>query len=1173
MTSHHPIVALTGVGAAVALCLVLALWSGNTGPAVTARAGGALSPMGAVPARSVTLQPDNAYPDSVLRGSSTYADTEGHPEGVSRYRWLVNGSQVAAGDVPQSLLLSLDNSLLSSDGQAPALSQGLTFTTGRFGQAVQLSRLDESRLAYPSAGNVDPNEGSLELWIKLSQDLDSGTYQGYPRLFSYSIDDEHELYVEVNAGRIILTSRNAGSYYGTWPEPPGWLAGEWHHLAASWSAAANQLAVYYDCAPVATADYPALAGSVGSFNLGSTADGGVTDAVLDDVRLSRRALTADEIALTCSRGSAAPNDEVVLLPGQAAVGDVVTLEMTECDQASACAEPASTQVQIKAYPLGALSPASDMLPYGTNSVTLSLTTAAPADCRWNDQPSTPYAAMPNAFQTGQGTTSHSTPVTGLGDMRDHAYYVRCADASTGAGSDGERSPDDFEQATQLRSLGPWDGGYPRIANLWGSFDPQLGSGFFARYDLFVPTGWSGGSSQAAAIRQANPRAKILLNQSVTYADTVYDPLANVWAGAQPTDPGYNCLLRDAGRNILDGNRWNLATFNLTVPDCRAALANRSVDGFLSARSPADGGLTYDGLYWDGMEGTVSGLSDSIDSNLDGQPDDPASLDAAFRAGLQDLAAQVRARLAGVIIVGNGAPPAFNSWLNGRLYEWELSALLDGRDDWSGWSGVVDGYRSWSAAPERAPGITFIQSAPELLFSQKFDWWEVSSMVPAMQAEAAASYQRMRYGLTSALMGDGAFSYDYGPDWHGATWWYDEYGAAPDSQPGSLPPQGYLGQPIGEPWLVDSLTTWNQIANGDFTYMLDGWYWYIDGGAGAAATVGFDLTGGISQTVAAHIVVTKAAGRSSVEFRQPNLSILADQDYTVSFWARSSAPRPIYVDVSQAVPPWAGYGFNVQAELTTEWRHYDLVDRVNTTAGDGKLQFWMGDATGEVWLDNIQFRQGVSGVWAREFRRGLALINTTRLAQDVALPGCYRKINGSQAPLFQVRVDDDAGQEAGSWMEQTASHSQFGATAHRAPGNSNATMVYTTELAYAGSYEVLAWVVPDPAQSAAASVTIHHVHGDSTVNLDETSGPLGWHSLGTYTFEKGAGASARLSATGSGTVVADAIKWVSLARYNDGSLVNQVNLQPLDGIVLTTSSTPDCTSPRHYLYVPALLHGP
>jgi hypothetical protein len=111
----------------------------------------------APPTATVALRPSEAYPDSTLRGSATFGDSDGDLEGASTYRWLVNGNQIAAGEVAQSLLLPLDGSLLTTDGQTPTQNDGLTFVAGRFGQAVQTSEDDDSRLSYVAANNVDPN--------------------------------------------------------------------------------------------------------------------------------------------------------------------------------------------------------------------------------------------------------------------------------------------------------------------------------------------------------------------------------------------------------------------------------------------------------------------------------------------------------------------------------------------------------------------------------------------------------------------------------------------------------------------------------------------------------------------------------------------------------------------------------------------------------------------------------------------------------------------------------------------------------------------------------------------------------------------------------------------------------------------------------------------------------
>jgi hypothetical protein len=1120
----------------------------------------------APPTASVVLRP--AYADTILRGSATFSDPDGDLEGVSTYRWLVNGGQVATGDVPQSMLLPLDGSLLSTDGQAPAQSQGLAFVSGRFGQAVQTNSGANSRLAYPAAGNVDPNEGSVEMWINLSYDLDDPAYDASRYLFSVIIDDEHQLHLQVNSDRIIFYSRNEGSYYDAWPEPPGWRAGQWHHLAATWSASGDRLVVYYDGVWVAEGDFAPLTGSASVFDLGTAAGWGVTDAAFDDVRLSRRALSVGEIAAACSRGGPAPNDEVVLPPGQAAVDDVVTFELTLCDDTGACGAPASASMTVAAPPLGVLEPTPGLLPSSTLSITLSLTTTAPANCRWSEQPDTPYDSMPHDFQQGQSTMAHSTVVSGLSDLDERWLYVRCADL----GVSPPRDPDAYERSTHLRVLGSWDGSYPRIANLWGTYDHGLGVDFFAGYDLFIPSSWGGEANQAAAIRATNPNAKVLLTQNATYGWPQEDPLTAEWWNSSPGDPGYNCLLRDSSDDILLLPYWGNPMYNMTEPYCRTVLAQQSVDAFLSQRPDQGDNLAYDGLYWDRLDDFISWLGDDVDSDLDGQPDDPDALDAAYQAGVEDFLTQVRTRLPNAILMGNDAPQTYAPWINGRLYEWQLAVILDGADG-PNWHAVVPDYRDWTGRGHR-PHTTFIESAPERLYSEKYTFQHLDQMPPAMEAEAAASYRRLRYGLTSALMGDGLFSYDYGPDWHGNLWWYDEFGAPSGQVPHSptLPPRGYLGQPTGDPvLLIDTLDAPDQVINGDFENGLNSWTWWVDSDAGAVATLDVDASGGVSGTAAAHIVVTSADNLEAVQFHQSYMATVAGQSYTLSFWARGDVTRTVYASIIKPTP-WTNYGFDVQALVTPQWRHYHLWDDFSVTADDARLEFLVGDVVGELWLDDVQLQTGALGVWARPFSGGLAVINTTKEVQTAPLPDLYCKLNGSQAPLFQARVDDDEAWASAGWSEQAADYSQFGATVQVASAGTAAgtpaTVTYTPTLAYSGTYEVLAWVAPTRTQSSAVSVTVRHAQGETVALLDETVGEVGWHSLGTYTFDAGEGGGAVLVATGDGTVVADAFKWVSTARYNDGSVVSQITLQPQDGIVLLSS----CYAPDWRIYLPLTMRN-
>ncbi len=1032
---------------------------------------------------------------------------------------------------PQIRVWPLDGSLVSLDGQAPVQSHGISFVAGRFDRAAEFSRAANSTLAYRAAGNIDPNEGSLALWIRPTYDL-AAADRDHSLLFSYAIDRDNELLIESDDGCVTLSQRNQGRLFpGTCQQVPNWRAGEWHHLAVMWSASANRMAVTYDCAQTATGDYRALNGIADLFYLGSDAAGRTIDAALDDVRLSRRALTANEVAAIC-RDRPLPHDKVT--------------------NPSAPMGPA---------PLNTLQPITGLLPYGTISFTLSLTTTAPADCRWSEITSTLYVSMPHEFQTGQGLVSHSTPINGVAASADRRFYVRCRDVATG------RDPDGAEQQTHVRVLGPWSSRYPRLANLWNDFTINPGADFVASFDLHIVFGGPNPASQAPDIRAVNPNAKVLLTTHATYGVPGIDSPATEWWYSQPGDPDYNCLLRNTQGSILLVAYWNHPMYNLTVPYCRTILARLSIEAYLSLDQNWGADLAYDGLYWDRLHDTIDWLGADLDSNLDGQPDTPDEVNAAYQAGVENFSAQVRARLPHAILMGNDAGLVYTPWINGRNFETQLAALLNGAT-FINWLTEMQDYRDW-AGSSVTPRTTFIASSPELFYSSKFTYLHTDQMPPAMRAEAATSYSRMRYGLVTALMGDGLFTYDYGPDGHGDRWWYDEYGlpggsGSPLAPTNTLPPSGYLGQPGSAPIRLEGvLHSSDQVINGNFNDGLNNWIGWIDPNSGAAARFKVSETGGLGGTAAAHIVISDTYGVDSIELRQLNKSTVANHQYTVSFWGRSTqASHPIDIQLIVDPTPWVGTGFHVQATLTPQWQLFRLTDISVRTRNDLRLVFQLGSETGKIWLDDIQFQEGEAGAWARSFEHGLAVINPGSGAQTVRLPGYYRKLTGDQAPLFQARLDDNDLLVNGNWVKSAANFSQFGSTVYTlAAPDPLAAITYQPNLLYGGTYQVLAWVVPTATQSSAVDITIHHADGQTTVTLDETQGEIGWRDLGTYRFDAGNGGYAVLSASGDGLVVADAFKWVSTARYNDGQAVRQIDLQPQDAIVLLRA---------HDIFLPVLI---
>lgn len=74
---------------------------------------------------------------------------------------------------------------------------------------------------------------------------------------------------------------------------------------------------------------------------------------------------------------------------------------------------------------------SGILPLGTNSVTLSVSTNENAVCKYSDIPNLTYPQMVNLFSETGGTV-HSKMITGYADGNSYNYYIRCVDEAGNA---------------------------------------------------------------------------------------------------------------------------------------------------------------------------------------------------------------------------------------------------------------------------------------------------------------------------------------------------------------------------------------------------------------------------------------------------------------------------------------------------------------------------------------------------------------------------------------------------------------------------------------------------------------------------------------------------------------------------------------------------------------------
>ncbi len=162
---------------------------------------------------------------------------------------------------------------------------------------------------------------------------------------------------------------------------------------------------------------------------------------------------------------------------------------------------------------------------------------------------------------------------------------------------------------------------------------------------------------------------------------------------------------------------------------------------------------WDGIMYDTVNSSIdNGNSKGVDIDCDGVKDDKNYANQKWREGMAELFKKTREKIGSKAIIINGdSLDLYQPNVNGRMFEtfptpWEGNGT---------WSATMSQYLEGLPKKNAAPQIYIINANTKN--TGKMD-----------------SYREMRFGLTSALLGDGYFSFDYGDQSHAQTWWYDEY---------------------------------------------------------------------------------------------------------------------------------------------------------------------------------------------------------------------------------------------------------------------------------------------------------------------------------------------------------------------------------------------------------------
>jgi len=785
---------------------------------------------------------------------------------------------------------------------------------------------------------------------------------------------------------------------------------------------------------------------------------------------------------------------------------------------------------VKMFTAGPLSdpqPPSTLLPAGATTVELTLRAAEPTLCRYSVGRALPLEQM-TPFETGQPSSSPKTVVRGLdpdpGKVND--VYVRCAAAPEAV------------LHLQYRSLPAAKPGFPRTANLWGSwhFVPK-GMEYASRIDLWLGAHFS--ADQIRQLRRLNPNCFILTSINTVENNDVPDEY----------------FLRDTtGRKI---EVWPGAyRLNLTRPEVAEYQARYAYQRMIES------GLMVDGCFFDNFMMSQRWLSHDIydrpvqlDADGDGKPDNKDAFDKAWREGVFRELRAWRKLMPWALTSGHsqGYPhPEIAEIFNGQGIGFYTTDVIEGKrpfhDLWSY-------YHAWCTVTVK-PAITSVESAVPDQIAYGYDYSPQRHTPPTTWNFARDYYPYMRFGLAFTLMSDGYFSHELGDTDHGQDWWYDEL-------------EFKLGPPLGAAQRIALRPAEDRelLENGGFESALgDTWRLWCDRSTGNSATAQRDTGVKHGGTAAACIAITGAGRRGGIELTQSRRALERGKTYDLAFWVRADHPVELAVVASKGSPNWDNYGLRQDVRLTTQWQPVTLTFEATRTVQDSRIQFLCGGETGKIWIDEVSLKEHGEEVFRRDFQNGIALLNGSRRRQTVDVgEGCAR-LQGQQAPKFQYILDDggtEAFKTSGVWREIELGTKEWHAIApyYHAWNNRCHTLAdgageatWDLQLRGPGSYTIQAWWAAAPDAKQWTTQAVYEVVSGAKVvaskTLDQTRAGDEWHTIAQgLSLAPEDKPLVRVKSAAGGVLMADALHVFSAERYNDGQAVRQLSLEPMDGIVL------------------------
>ena len=418
---------------------------------------------------------------------------------------------------------------------------------------------------------------------------------------------------------------------------------------------------------------------------------------------------------------------------------------------------------------------------------------------------------------------------------------------------------------------------------------------------------------------------------------------------------------------------------------------------------------WDGVYYDDLMGTIDNAVGNahnpalldFDMDNDGERDEtPAQVSEETRASTISYLETLREEIDDLeLVMGNeGSNPhlALSQYLNGHQFEdWDegwYSEHIERSE--AAWCQSISEY-FYAQEHELSPQINILTLYGKPLGgtgNPPHNWMEPTS----------SQINQHRFGLGSALLGDGFYEFDLW-DCRSAPTWFDEFsvnneGVAIEDRNC----KGYLGMPLGDPIELASTATtiWEETFE--------------------AGSIPSSITGEIPHVYVSQEAENIIAGTGSLIIDNPDHATSIDyiEASTKSSAVAFESGKTYVIEFDWEILETFDDTFTVSiigsnGIVDSYWHNGEVKGdagktRFHVTLPTGsnhRIYFQLMSGGGKIAIDNLRVTEGGAGPWRRDFENGFVLVNPlnkpyTFTAEE--LSGSYartdiKRILGTQAP--------------------------------------------------------------------------------------------------------------------------------------------------------------------------------